>query len=553
MADNLQKVYGIDLGTTYSCIAVVDETGNPAVILNDDSEPITPSVVLFDEGKVIVGKVAKESAVVHPNSVVEMVKRSMGDENYAFENDGTTYSPEEISAFILRKLIADAEQQTGEKPTDVVITVPAWFGVNQREATANAGKIAGLNVRSIISEPTAAAICYGMQKADDQVVLVYDLGGGTFDITMIEVKQGQITVLCTGGNHQLGGKDWDGVIVTYLADQYRDESGSSEDILDDSETYQDLLTRAEAAKKTLSKRDATTIRVSHAGESPKIELTRQKFNELTSHLLEQTVTLTHEMLDIAKKKGYERFDRILLVGGSTRMPQVAERIGDEFGVPTEMYDPDQAVAKGAAIYGWMLSLGEEIKLAIADKTGQDADAVEVAETDEQIIKDAQEEIAQKFGLPAPLVKKATDTEPNEITSKTFGIVAEDENHALKVFNLILRNDRVPADVSNRFGTVEDNQTQVEIRLMESLEFDKVTALDTASEIGQAELTVPSGLPAGSPIDVKFQLNKQGRLEVSATEPTSNQTININVETGSIMSEEQVEKARSRGLAIPVES
>jgi molecular chaperone DnaK (HSP70) len=551
MTQTLKRVYGIDLGTTYSCLAYMDEHGKPVVVPNAENERITPSVVFFDGNKVIVGAEAKANAQLQPKAVVEMVKRSMGDPNYLFEYEGKTYRPEEISAFILRKLIGDGETATGEKITDVIITCPAYFGVSQRDATAKAGEVAGLNVRSIINEPTAAAIAYGMDRAKDQVVLVYDLGGGTFDITMIEVKDGPITVLCTGGDHNLGGRDWDSAIVKHLAAQFREQTSTTDDVLEDPETLQDLFLNAERAKKTLTLRDKAPLAVTHAGQKAKVELSREKFDELTAALLERTISLTKEMLDEAKQKGHTRYDKILLVGGSTRMPQVSRRLKEEFKVDCEMYDPDESVAKGAAIYGWKLTLDDEIKIAIATKTGQDAEAVDIATARPADISAAQRDVASKFGLAPATVAKANKTTITNVTSKTFGIVALYEMRQEKVANLILRNDKVPADVTRMFATVEANQSNVDIRLMEGLELSPVTELDKCTEIGKAELPLPTGLRANAPIEVNFKLNEQGRLEVTATEPGSKKTVQFEVQTAGVMSQEEVEKAKSRGLAMSV--
>src|SRR5579872_4681540 len=316
-------VFGIDLGTTYSCIAYVDEYGKPEVVTNEEGERTTASVVLFESpDNIIVGKVAKDSAVLSPTKVMEMVKRHMGEENWDFECDGLHYSAEEISSYILRKLAKDTEEKLGRPVKDVVITCPAYFGIAEREATANAGKIAGLTVREVINEPTAAAIVYGLQNEQDQVVLVYDLGGGTFDITVIEIKGGTITVVATGGDHNLGGRNWDEAVVLYLAQQWMNETGSMDDPISSEETLQDLWLRAESAKRTLSAKQETNVPVTHAGQRKGIVLTRDKFNELTNNLLERTIDFTKSTIEAAKERGYSHFDQILLVGGSTRMPQV---------------------------------------------------------------------------------------------------------------------------------------------------------------------------------------------------------------------------------------
>ena len=267
MSEGLKRVYGIDLGTTYSAIAYVDEHGKPVIVPNQESERITPSVVLFDGDNIIVGNTAKESAKVEPHRVVSRIKQHMGDPNFVFQYEGQAFSPEDISSFILRKVVGDAEIALGDKITDVVITCPAYFGTPEREATANAGRLAGLNVRAILNEPTAAAVAYGLEQGEDQTVLVYDLGGGTFDITMIEIKDRLIRVICTGGDHRLGGVLWDEAIVMYLAEQFRTQTGEAADPLDDPEVLNDLFLQAERGKKTLTQRDKAPFRVTHAGQS----------------------------------------------------------------------------------------------------------------------------------------------------------------------------------------------------------------------------------------------------------------------------------------------
>ena len=279
MSDGLKRVYGIDLGTTYSAIAYVDENGRPVVVPNQESERITPSVVLFDGDNVIVGNTAKEASKVEPHRVVSRVKQNMGDPHFVFEHEGQAYGPEDISSFILRKVVGDAEVALGgdEKITDVVITCPAYFGTDEREATANAGRLAGLNVRAILNEPTAAAIAYGLEQGEDQTVLVYDLGGGTFDVTMIEIKDRLIRVICTGGDHRLGGALWDEAVVLHLAEEFRKQTGEESDPMDDPEVLNDLFLQAERGKKTLTQRDKAPFRVTHAGHQARVELERPHF------------------------------------------------------------------------------------------------------------------------------------------------------------------------------------------------------------------------------------------------------------------------------------
>jgi len=410
MSEEITRVFGIDLGTTYSCISYVDEHGKPVIVPNAENERVTPAVVFFDEENVVVGNEAKQNSVLYSNQVVAFVKRAMGDPNFRFEYKEKSYRPEEVSSFVLRKLVSDAEQITGEKITDVVITCPAYFGINEREATKIAGDIAGLNVRQIINEPTAAAISYGMaEKAGQKVVLVFDLGGGTFDVTMIEIKPEAIEVICTGGDHNLGGKDWDDAVIEYLVTGFQEETGISEDILEDPDTCQSLQLAAERAKKTLSTRDKTRIPIVYGGDKAGIELTRESFNKITENLLERTVSLTREMLEEAKKKGHETYDEIILVGGSSRMPQVWERIQREFSIEPKVFDPDEAVAKGAALYGWKLSINDELIKRVAAETGKSVEEIKEAPT-EEIPEETYEQAAQSFadetGLTLDAVKSS---------------------------------------------------------------------------------------------------------------------------------------------------
>ncbi|MBK8565941.1 MAG: Hsp70 family protein [Saprospiraceae bacterium] len=550
MSNQLSKVFGIDLGTTYSCIAYVDEHGKPTIIPNFDSNRITPSVVFFDEGKIIVGEEAKNSSVVHPDRVVSYIKRSMGDPNFIFNCEDVSYSPEEISSYILRKLAKDAEEKIGEPVQDVVITCPAYFGINQREATRKAGEIAGLNVKAIINEPTAAAVAYGMDAAEDKIVLVYDLGGGTFDISMIEVTAQSIKVIVTDGNHELGGKDWDNTIISYLAESFKQEIGSDEDILEDKETLGELQLSAEQAKKTLTARDKTTIVVIHGGEKAKVELTREKFEELTSSRLDETISLTRKMLNEAEKKGYYRFDEIILVGGSSKMPQIKERVDKEFSTDAKIYDPDEAVAKGAAIYGAKTSIGDELIRRIAESTGQTIEEVSLEAIPEAVLSKVEQEVANETGLTLKAVQKSR-TEILNVTSKSFGVVAMDASRNERLINLIMRNDTVPKECAQEFGTDEADQETVLINIMENLDTTKLTEITNGTEIGTAVLHLPAGLPEGSPIRVTFRINEEGRLKVEALEVTANRVVKTEIETNSVIAGEALEKAKERSKGIVV--
>jgi molecular chaperone DnaK len=547
-------VFGIDLGTTYSCIAYVDEYGKPEVVTNEEGERITPSVVWFESAnESVVGKVAKESAVLYPTKVVQMVKRHMGEENWDFEVDGLHFTAEEISAYILRKLAKDTEAQLGHPVRDVVITCPAYFGIAEREATANAGKIAGLNVREVINEPTAAAIVYGLQNEQDQVVLVYDLGGGTFDITVIDINSGTITVVATGGDHNLGGRDWDGAIVEYLAQQWMSETGSLDDPISSEETLQDLWLRAESAKRTLSAKQETNVPVTHAGQRKGIVLTRDKFNELTNNFLERTIDFTKSTIEAAKSRGYTHFDQILLVGGSTRMSQVQERLKAEFSIPLKVHDPDESVAKGAAIYAQKLMLDQKIQYKIAELTGKQVDSVDASQVSEQVMERAQQEVARDAGLKIGMVKKYTEMEVNNVASHSFGIIAIDSRiKAEVIFNLVRVNQPIPANQSRTFQTLEAGQREAELKVMENgYETETVNDITAGEEIGNAILLLPPGMPINTPVEITFELNREGRLHVIGRQPISGAIIETTIQTKRGMTEDEVEQARKRSNRIAI--
>jgi molecular chaperone DnaK (HSP70) len=554
VSSQINKIFGIDLGTTYSSIAYVDEYGKPVVLPNSENQRVTPSVVFFDRDNIVVGDVAKESAKLYPEEVASFMKRSMGEPDFLFEHESTTYRAEELSSFILRKLVQDAEHSCGEKITDVVITCPAYFGINEREATKLAGEIAGFNVRQIINEPTAAAIAYGAGKpGGKKVVLVYDLGGGTFDITMIDIRPDSLEVVCTGGDHNLGGKDWDDRIVAHLAQEFQDQTETDEDILEDPYTCQDLQASAERAKKVLSQIEKVPISIIHDGKSIKMELKREKFEEITGDLLERTITLTHEMLNQAEEKGYTTFDEIILVGGSTRMPKVVERLGDEFSIAPKLYDPEEAVAKGAAIFGWKLSLNDNLVARLAEKTNKSVE--EVSEDIDSIAEDVRiettHEVAKETGYTLPAVENSL-TKIKDVVSKSFGVVARNPQDEDLVFNLIRRNTPVPVDITNTFFTAIDNQRTVLIKIMENESGDATIPAFQALEIGSAVLNLPPDLPAEFPIEISFKLNKEGRLNIAAIETSESLSVEVVIETSSVIMSEELERAKARNQGLDIQ-
>jgi molecular chaperone DnaK len=547
----MEQVFGIDLGTTYSCIAQVDEYGKPVVLANFENERTTPSVVFFeDDGSVIVGNEAKNMLKTDPQKVVSFIKRNMGDPNFLFIHNETQYKPEEISSFILKKLVKDASEKVGFEIKDVVITCPAYFGINEREATKIAGEIAGLNVKSIINEPTAAALTYGIDQVQDQTVLVYDLGGGTFDITMIQVKPQAIDVVVTGGDHNLGGKNWDNALMSYFADKFKEETGIEDDIFSNPETSGDLQINAESAKKTLSQRDKTKVNVLYGTDRVTVEVTKEKFNEITQDLAERTIMLTKQMLEDASKKGFTTFDKILLVGGSTRMPQIKEILEQNFpNTSIESFDPDESVAKGAAIYGQQLALNGELIKRLSEKLGVSEEDIKLDKVSEKELKEAEQDVADKTGLTLGAVKKAR-TKIGNVVSKSFGILAFVNDSEQKVVNMILKQTTVPAEISQTFATHEANQENVEISVFENELSDNNVEISMSKEIGTGLIDgIPSNLPAGSPIQVTFKINEEGRLDIHAMEMTGKKELNLTVETTSVISGQELEEAKERSKAI----
>ena len=358
-------VFGIDLGTTYSCIARVDETGRAEVIKNLEGENVTPSVVAFEDDSVIVGSDAKDESSIKPETTVMLVKSYMGKKTSMIDYNGEPKMPEEISSYILKKLARDTSEQLGVEVKDVVITCPAYFGTAERTATKNAGKIAGLNVLEIISEPTAAAIYYGCtRKHDEKTVLVYDLGGGTFDVTVMRISANKIEVVCSDGDHDLGGKNWDETLMSYLINQFSQKVGY--EVEPDEYLDQRLREMAEKLKKRLTATTKASGILEGDAKQEKLSVTREDFDRMTSIYLRETMNKVETVLEISKNKGYQ-IDEVLLVGGSTRMPQVKETLEAKFGKEKVYFlEPDEAVAKGAAIHAVNVYVNNQKNLSEKD-------------------------------------------------------------------------------------------------------------------------------------------------------------------------------------------
>ena len=486
------KIIGIDLGTTNSCVAVM-EGGKPVVIANSEGQRTTPSVVAFTKsGERLVGEPAKRQAVTNADRTISSIKRHMGTD-YKVTIDGKDYTPQEISAMILQKLKADAESYLGETVTEAVITVPAYFNDAQRQATKDAGRIAGLDVKRIINEPTAAALAYGLDNEGEQKIMVYDLGGGTFDVSLIEIGDGVIEVLATSGNNRLGGDDFDKKLMDYMIEDFKSKEGI--DLSKDTMALQRINVAAEQAKKELSSATTTNINlpfITATAEGPKhfeMELTRAKFDEITADLVEKTAEPVKNALSDAGVSASE-LGKVLLVGGSTRIPAVQEKVKQLTGKePNKSLNPDECVALGASVQ--------------AGKLAGDAGAGDVL---------------------------LLDVTPLTLSIETMGGIAT---------HMIERNTTIPTKKSQIFSTAADNQSAVDINVVQG---EREFAKDNKS-LGQFRL---DGIPAakrGVPqIEVTFDIDANGIVNVSAKDLGTGKEQHITITGGSNMSDEEIDKA-----------
>ena len=486
------KIIGIDLGTTNSCVAVM-EGGQPVVIVNSDGARTTPSVVGFAKnGERLIGETAKRQAITNPDNTISSIKRHMG-QNYKVNIEGKAYSPQEISAMVLQKLKADAESYLGETVSEAVITVPAYFNDAQRQATKDAGRIAGLDVKRIINEPTSAALAYGLDNESEQKIMVYDLGGGTFDVSIIEIGGGVIEVLSTNGNTHLGGDDFDQRIIDYLVAEFKKAEGM--DLSKDKMAMQRLKEAAEKAKKELSTVTTTNINlpfITMNQDGPKhldVTLSRAKFDELTADLVDSTMGPVRQALSDAGLSASE-IDKVLLVGGSTRIPAVQEAVKKYTGKePFKGINPDECVAVGAAIQGGKLA-GDE-------------------------------------GAGSVLL---LDVTPLSLGIETLGGVAT---------KLIDRNTTIPTNKKQIFSTAEDNQTAVDIHVVQG---ERPLARDNKT-LGQFKLDGIAPARRGVPqIEVTFDIDANGIVNVSAKDLGTGKEQHITITAGSNLSEEEIDRA-----------
>lgn len=548
-------VFGIDLGTTYSCIAYVDDTNRPTVIPNMENTKTTPSVVNFsDDNTVVVGQVAKENAVLEPENTISLVKTLMGRQKFAIRYNDEDLSPEVVSSYILRKLVRDAEQNLNLEIKDVVITCPAYFGSAEREATKNAGIIAGLNVIEVINEPTAAALYYGCSKAEDEkTFLVYDLGGGTFDVTVMRIAEGKVEELCSFGDHDLGGKDWDAAVMSYLKSQFEEETGEE---FDDNEFgRQDLALKAETAKQQLTQREEAKQVLDSAGTRGRVSITRETFNAITADLLTQTLDKTDEAIAATKAKGYS-IDEILLVGGSTKMPQVREALMEKYAIETKVLEPDEAVAKGAAIY----AVGAyEVNFQMwQEKIASGEVDLSNAEVKEEVEKYQEEAAATTEAIPCLRGKVITEV-VSVVTTKTYGVELYRNGDPDQGFvkNLILKNEKMEGGsifASTRAGTMDDDQRSVQLRIFESDDTEAESSIDEDYFLGEAVLELPPNLPANSLLELSLTLNNQGLLFLHGKDLTMGGEVKATMEasSGTTMSKDEVQAAAKRTSAVAVD-
>ena len=531
----MSKVFGIDLGTTYSCIASVDPYGRPAVHVNADSQPTTPSVVLFDgPTDVVVGVQAKRNARVRPDDVVTLVKRHMDDPEWRFRAHDQDYSAPAISSQILASLAADGQRATGEEVKDVVITVPAYTGHEFREATRLAGELAGLKVVDIINEPTAAAFAYGFAQegSDSETVLVYDLGGGTFDVTVIRLADRQIQVVATEGNHELGGADWDERLATHLSSKFVEQCPDAGDPLDDSHGSQDLIATAEEAKQSLSTRDSYDAMITHNGGRAIVTVTRAEYEELTSSLLERTIELTEKVIKTAADQGSAAIDKVLLVGGMSKSPAVARRLNEKFGFTPVLTDPDMAVAKGAAIYGQKKEL-ESYVLDSLRQQGKLHPEQTLADATPVDLNNAVETAAADYGLTAAAVGDIVATEVTNVTSRGFGVETQRGNSDETYVEFLAHaQDTLPLNVEQRFFTVMDNQTSVRIAVLEQNTPNESDRVEDNKNIIEGTLDgIPYGHPQGTPVDIRMEMGTDQVITVTARHPGSPKPLVLTKEVG----------------------
>jgi len=561
--DANKTVWGIDLGTTYSCISRVDENGYPVVINNLKGMPTTPSAVLFaSPDNIVVGDAAKDEMQLTPELVCELVKQNMGAPDWAFRAHGSDWRAPEVASFILKELARSAEQATGVPVEEVVITVPAYFGIAEREATVAAGKMAGLEVKDILNEPTAAAFSYGFAQSggESETVLVYDLGGGTFDVTVIRLEPNEsggkgIRVIATGGDDRLGGALWDTRLVELLAQRFVEEAPDAMDPLDDPIATADLRLKAEEIKVGLTSRESHTELIVAGTDRAKVTITREDFETATRDLLERTVEFTRATLAAAETAGAGQIDRVLLVGGSSFMPAVATRLAESFpGWSPELQDPNQAVAKGAALAGLQQAV---IELASPDANG--AGGERGAPPDPAKVR----EVAEAMHLSTGMVEKLASTQFTNVCSRAFGVRLLRESadpHNVRdpedffVDHIIAPNTALPLTGREEgreqtYFTTVDSQTSVDLQIWEQNSGEPTGEMAANKFVESAMFEMTRPYPRATPFQVALGMEANGTLRLRATDADGREMEFSAQADGAVMTEEQIAESTAKVQAM----
>jgi molecular chaperone DnaK (HSP70) len=545
----MTEVFGIDLGTTYSAVARIDEFGMPVVIPNAEDEPTTPSVVYFEsEDNVAVGKTAKNSALTDAANVVALIKRHMG-EDFTQSYCGHEYTPETISALILKQLMQDAVAQTEIETNRVVITVPAYFGATEKDSTRKAGEIAGLDVVDIIAEPVAAALAYGVKQTDgEKTIFVYDLGGGTFDTTVLKISPEELEVWVIGGDRELGGADWDERLIAHLISEFRSATGISQDELEDENFQQDIAADAEGLKRNLSKLESKQVSIRLGSSSAKITVTREQFEQMTADLLNKSVDIVERTLKDSEEKAAKKgvpaptIDEVLLVGGSSFMPAVARALKDRFGWEAKLSDPNQAVAKGAAIYG-----SSPVSIAADGEVDDDGKPI-------RALPGATASAIGGGRAIRTVIPKAIGV--GVWCEHDDGVACEhsDANAEKTMVEFFIhKNESLPFVEKRQFATAYEGQTSVAIEVYEQAgdtESILVANNRLLSHEGGAVIEGLPALPKGSPIEIELDINKQGEAHLAAKDVTTGKELEFTINLGQ-MQEEAVKQAKARLRTISV--
>jgi molecular chaperone DnaK len=556
MSSDDAPILGIDLGTTFSAMAIVNDHGKPEIITNAEGFPTTPSVVHFyDEDGCVVGDEAVKMVVVDPENVVRFIKRQMGEDGFHLDFFGRPYTPQEVSALILRKLKEDAEERLGREMREAVITVPAYFNSAQRGATAEAGAIAGLNVLSIINEPTAAAIAYGLDRVGgERKLMVLDLGGGTFDVTAMDISGTRLTTIASDGNAELGGKDWDDRLLNYVAEQFYTEYQL--DPRDDAAPYQELYERCLHAKISLSTKDRAVIPVNYQGKRSTVRVDRTTFEGLTRDLVDQCEATSNLVLEKAGLS-WPQIDEVLLVGGSTRMPMVRDMLVRLSGKqPVAGVNPDECVALGAALAGVFrhrpnhpaVRSGASRKPSAAPKPSAPTPP-SVAPSAPAPVRGAMIGLASGGHVALEAARRSLpDVVIQDATTHSLGIIVLDRTRQERVVELIPEGTPLPHEYRGRFAYAYENMTAVRVEVTEGVGSTR----DQVSVIGKVELTGLPPRPKGTPIEVVYTYSIDQILGVQVVDVESGVSRRVEIRFQGGLTPERLAEARGRNRAMTVD-